>query len=127
MQATRVGLARLSKLPKADGHRRSEIDVLQADEVLSRAELRHRDDPDGKARWIVLAARIIAAAMVVAAGTAAFFVATCIPGLLSAVTDEDNPLIGAENRAGRSLTKPVQIRRQVLSPCPPTNRACWLD
>ena len=80
MQATRIGL-----VPKADGHHRSEIDVLQADEGadLSRAELRHRDDPDGKARWIILAARMIAAAVVVVgAGTAAFFVATYILSLL---------------------------------------------
>jgi hypothetical protein len=84
MLATRVGLAHLSKLPKADGHRRLEIDVLQADEGGDpRGELRQRDDPDGKARWITLAARMLAATVVVAAaGRAAFFVATYILSLL---------------------------------------------
>jgi len=85
MQANRVGLAHLSKLPQADDHHRSEIDVVQGDEGgdLSGRGRGHRDDPDGNARWIIFAARMRAAAvLVVAAGTAAFFVATYILNLL---------------------------------------------
>ena len=85
MQANRVGLAHRSKLQQADDHHRSEIDVVQGDEGgdLSGRGRGHGDDPDGTARWIALAARMLGAAvLVVAAGIAAFFVATYILSLL---------------------------------------------
>jgi hypothetical protein len=81
LQANRVGLAHLSKLPQADDHHRSEIDVVREGEGggPSWRRLRLRGDPDRKARWIVLVARMLGGAVaVVAAGTVAFFVATYI-------------------------------------------------
>jgi hypothetical protein len=52
-------------------------------EVIGDDTIEHRDDSDGKARWITLAARMLpASVVVVAAGTAALFVATYILSLL---------------------------------------------